>query len=497
MQSTESRATARPWLDYRAVWRWHFYAGLLSLPFVIVLSISGAIYLFKPQIEAWIERPYDRLTLDGPSATVADQVRAAVAAFPGAVPTGYELPRSADAAARILVQHRGESLRVYVHPASLQVLHAIPDRDRFMRWIFRLHGELLLGDRGSHLVELVASWTVVLVLTGLYLWWPRQSRGWGGILYPRLNHGSKVVWRDLHAVVGVWISLLTLFLLATGLPWAKFWGGYFKNVRQWTGTAVAKQDWSTGDSEDHGRPSSSTGARGVTEAGEHAGHGGGAAPAKSAASGAAPTGRVAKAKSGASRWRRGRTAVMPKDLDAFDRVAATIRPLALAHPVIITPPATNDSEEWTAASEAANRPLRTSLVVNGGTGAIVSRENFRDRHWVDQAVGIGIAAHEGQLFGWPNQILGLVTAVGLVLLSVSGAVMWWRRRDVGVLGAPPVYRGRVFSWTLLVLIGLLAIYLPLFGASLIVVLIVEKLLLVRIPPVRRWLGLAGGDHATT
>lgn len=31
---------------YRAIWRWHFYAGLLILPFLVTLALSGAIYLF-------------------------------------------------------------------------------------------------------------------------------------------------------------------------------------------------------------------------------------------------------------------------------------------------------------------------------------------------------------------------------------------------------------------------------------------------------------------
>lgn len=35
---------------YRAVWRWHFYAGLLCLPFLISLSATGALYLFKDEI---------------------------------------------------------------------------------------------------------------------------------------------------------------------------------------------------------------------------------------------------------------------------------------------------------------------------------------------------------------------------------------------------------------------------------------------------------------
>ncbi len=42
---------------YRAIWRWHFYAGIFCIPLVIWLSCTGSIYLFRPQIERWIDRP--------------------------------------------------------------------------------------------------------------------------------------------------------------------------------------------------------------------------------------------------------------------------------------------------------------------------------------------------------------------------------------------------------------------------------------------------------
>ena len=35
---------------------------------------------------------------------------------------------------------------------------------------------------------------------------------------------------------------------------------------------------------------------------------------------------------------------------------------------------------------------------------------------LDRIVGIGVAAHEGQLFGWFNQLLGLLTAIGYMTL---------------------------------------------------------------------------------
>lgn len=73
------------WPDHVVVWRWHFYAGLLCIPFVLWLAVTGALYLFKPQIDAWLDRPYGNLELTGHAASPSAQVAAAVAAVPGSV----------------------------------------------------------------------------------------------------------------------------------------------------------------------------------------------------------------------------------------------------------------------------------------------------------------------------------------------------------------------------------------------------------------------------
>jgi uncharacterized iron-regulated membrane protein len=448
------------WPDYRAVWRWHFYAGLFCIPFVLVLSLSGLIYLFKPQIEAWNERSFDNLKLAGDVKTPSAQIAAALAALPQGAFISYELPNDKASAARIVVKQGGESIRVYVQPESLQVLHTVPENDRFMRWIFRLHGELLMGSRGSNLVEIAACWTIVLLITGLFLWWPRNAIGWGGILYPRLFRGSRIFWRDIHSVVGMWISFCAIFLLLTGLPWAKFWGDYFKGVRNLTGTAVAKQDWSNSS------PAAVSGGQN-NEHGGHSEHGGG--------------------HEAASRGNSMRPAVV--DLTMIDRMIANVVALDLDAPVTVSAPG-GRAAGWKGASNTANRTRRATVTLDPKTGAITDREDFKDRHWIDRAVGFGIAAHEGALFGWFNQALGVLTTLGLVLLSVSGTVLWWQRRDAGVLGAPrPALSPRI-SWGLISVIVLLGICLPLFAATLLLVVLLDWLVLSRIPRVNRWLGLA-------
>jgi len=480
MTTTNPTATPEPrsggWPDYRAVWRWHFYAGLLCIPFVIWLACTGSIYLFKPQVEAFIDRGTDRIVVAGPAASPSAQVAAAVAAVPGSALASYETPQAPGAAVRVLVSQGADLTRVYVHPSSLEILKTVPEDDRFMEVVFRLHGELLAGERGSNIVELAACWAIVMILTGLFLWWPRQS-SLAGVIYPRFHKGSRHVWRDLHAVTGFWVSLFAIFLLLTGLPWAKNWGGYFKEVRKVTGATAAAQDWNTSRAEAAAqRRADDAGVRATAAVveDEHAQH------------------NMAVAGGGGMHHHTPgmvMPGMAPEDAYApLDRVAPTIAALKLPPPVLISPPKTPGAP-WTAKTDTPNRPQRVDFTVDGETGKLIGAKDFSQKHLIDKIVGVGIAAHEGQLFGWANQLLGLFTAIGLVLLSVSAVVLWWRRRSVGALGAPEAIARPRLSVALVVIVLALGLYLPMFGVSLLTVLAVERLVLRRIPPVRDWLGL--------
>src|SRR3954463_7553940 len=88
-------------VTYRGLWRWHFHAGMLCIPFVIVLAITGSIYVFKPQIDAFADRAVDSLTLTGRRATGEQHIAAALASLPGSRLFAYEVPRESDDAVRV------------------------------------------------------------------------------------------------------------------------------------------------------------------------------------------------------------------------------------------------------------------------------------------------------------------------------------------------------------------------------------------------------------
>ena len=58
---------------YRAVWRWHFFAGLWIVPLLIVLTLSGAIYLFDREIDGRWNRGIQTVVPQGRPLSLKEQ----------------------------------------------------------------------------------------------------------------------------------------------------------------------------------------------------------------------------------------------------------------------------------------------------------------------------------------------------------------------------------------------------------------------------------------
>lgn len=434
---------------YRTIWRWHFYAGLFVIPFILILSLTGAAYLFKPQIDRWEERAWRGLPATGAVDSDA-QVRAALVAFPGASFHYYRIPAApGDAAVVHLGLPDGGMRDVAVSPRGRVIGSADPDA-RWSAWLARLHGSLLVGRAGKLIVELAASWAIVMMLTGLYLWWPR-GRGLAGVAWPRLSLGGRTALRDLHAVTGFWVSGLALVLLFTALPWTDVWASGFRAMRAEMGWVSGVPDWKGG----------------VDPHAAHDHH------AMAAAMSTGPAPRA-----------------------PLEYIVLRARAEHMPAPAIIQPPGAPNmfgppnGNVWTLTTLTQNRPLVRKVSYDPETSIEVAREGFADKHMIDRVVNVGIAWHEGQLFGLANQLIGVATALAMIALALSGFLMWRRRKPDNALGAPPLPRDPARFKGVAAIVLLLAAFLPLLAASLVLLWIVDRLVLPRLPRAARWLGVA-------
>lgn len=432
---------------YRTIWRWHFYAGIFCIPFVITLAITGTIYLFKPQIDAWVDKPFNQLKIGSDRAMVDQQIQSALNVFPESKFLSYELPATEPQAVIINLMAEGERQRVYVDPYTLEVLKTIAYKQQFIQLVRTFHGELLAGNIGSVIIELAGCWAIVLIISGLYLWWPRDASGLAGVIYPRIKNKGRPVWRDLHAVLGFWVSVFALFLLISGLPWALVWGSAFKEVRQFVAQQQISHD-------------------------EHVQH---------------------QAQDWTSTRKQESASFRPQAYSGPIHLSNTtlkaIENLQLAHPVELSVNTANP-DQWIAKSQHQNRMLRSNVWIDNTSGEVVKREGFQQRAPLDRAISIGISAHEGQLFGWFNQLLGLLTTLALLTIAISGLVMWYQRKPETGLGAPrQLPNARAGKGVVFITLGL-ALFLPLLAMSLVVIVLVEKFLLKRSKIISQWLGLA-------
>ena len=224
------------------LWKWHIIAGLICMPFMAVLCISGSIYLFKNQFNDYAYQ--NERFVSVPSNLVrysySEQLNVAQGHSDGHI-VSVTLPGEPNRATAFRQQGKGrEQNLIYVDPYTNQINGEFHQEKSFMQTVRKLHGELLIGRGGELLIELVSSWVIVLALTGVYVWWPYKNFSVAGFLSVRTKKSRKVFWRDMHSVVGFWASAFLLIILAGGMPWTQLFGDNLKWVQTQTDTGYPK-----------------------------------------------------------------------------------------------------------------------------------------------------------------------------------------------------------------------------------------------------------------
>lgn len=418
---------------YRAVWRWHFYAGLFALPFLILLALTGGLYLFKDEIE--LARHRDLLVVAPPAQPLpADQlIAAALAAVPGTA-VKLVVPAAPDRSLDVVIDDAAGLRRsVYVDPGNGLVLGSIVQDEKLAQVLRRIHSLAILGDGPNRVIEIVAGWAVILVATGLYLWWPRGQRG--GVVTIRATPGKRVFWRDLHAVTGLVAGGFIAFLAVTGLPWSGFLGDRLNAELAARGAGYPLYLWDAA-------PESSVPLGAVTDAGWTLE----GSPVPSSAPAAHPAIPV-------------------------EQALQVIRATGIAPGFTLALPK-GATGVYTASIFPDDITRQRAVHVDQYSGRVLADVGFADYGAGAKAIEWGINVHVGQEFGPENQMLMLLACLAIIGMSLTAFTMWWKRRPARAFGVPPVPSNRVMAGATLI-IFLLSILFPLTAASLLAVALIE------------------------
>ena len=443
---------------YLAAWRWHFYAGLYVIPFFAVLAVTGMAMAWIAYIDG---RDGERIAVvpQAVAQAVSVQADAALSAIPGGTLRQYVAPRAADLAAIFRVDLDGKATMVAVDPYTATVLAEFPRRSGWYDFFDNVHSDLMLGVTGDRMLEIAASLGMVLIATGLYMWWPRNA-GWRAALVPSVARGGRAMWRSLHGVLGFWISLFLVFFLVSGLSWAGVWGE--KMVQAWSQFPAEK--WDNVPLSDDTHASMNHGPKEVPWALEQT-----PMPASGSQAGAAglPEGTEVS-------------------LDTMDKLA---RAIGFEGRYQMNVPAgetgvytfSRDSMSTDSTDPMSDRTVH----VDRYTGNILADVRYEDYSLAGKAMAVGIALHMGTMGLW-SVLANTAVCLSVLFLCASSVVMWWKRRAGGLrLSAPPLPRDMPL-WQGATFVALLvSMAFPMAGLTLLVVMVVDMLVLSRIPALKR------------
>jgi uncharacterized iron-regulated membrane protein len=492
MSATETSTRRGDAAVLRRIWRLHFWVGLFAAPVLVVLALSGLVILYSQPLDNLLNRDLlvvaegtSRVSLDDQVAVAQQQVGPEYmldAVTPPSAPdrstrVDFTAPNVPDVSESDLTQ-------VFIDPYTGQYLGqrtALSGLVGFANQMHRMFGndgptvqlpslghlinpsaypDATIGvGVGNLWMELTAVWILVLLASGIFLWWPRAIESTKPLLKIRWGRGGRIRWRDVHALTGVVLAVILICYILSGLTWSRYWG---ENWRAFSSTVAPSAEVEAASTPAQLGDYDRLGRRIPWAATDDA------IPASQ------PGGSVAA----------------PLGFAEIDRIAADEK--MVPGYAIIPPSDTTEDGQTTYGSYAVVNawPQRLSeqrtLYLDQFSGETVANATPAQDGALAKATSFGIAMHMGNQLGVLTRISATVATVGVLISVLTGFLMWWKRRPAGGTGLPnpasPATRAATPKRAIVavsVAAVALGVLFPVFGVSLLVVLAIEAVLAVR------------------
>lgn len=211
----------------RAWFKIHWILGLGAGLVLSIVGVSGAALTYEKEILQAINKSTftvtvpehgKKLPLDRLLAQVQEELKKPISAV--------ALSSDPKASMSVTVPGEGPSARRgvthYINPYTGEILPQIQGRTFFV-FMQDLHRRLTYGNVGKQIVGASSIVLLVLVVSGIYLYWPRIRRSFGKSLTFSLKSKGRYLLYSMHSAVGMWVTLLYVLAVLTGLYWSYDW----------------------------------------------------------------------------------------------------------------------------------------------------------------------------------------------------------------------------------------------------------------------------------
>ncbi|MFJ1299211.1 PepSY-associated TM helix domain-containing protein [Pseudomonadota bacterium AL_CKDN230030165-1A_HGKHYDSX7] len=255
---------------------------------------------------------------------------------------------------------------VFLDPASGREQGRRDEGEGLVAIAYDLHSALMLGQTGKAVLAIAAGAYLVLMVSGLILWWPRR---WPPSLRMVFDKGTLRALFDVHRQGGAILALLLAVCMATGayLAW--------RPIGTWI-TAASGQ------------------ARVVAPT----------LPALPAA------------------------AARPPTLDAFAAAAQAAFPDGTIGYLLYTPRLDRPMAVRMRLPDDPHPNGRSTVLLDPRTGRVLAAQRWSELDPGTRINSVVYPLHTGELGGVAGEILVGMLGLGLSVLGVSGIWLWWRRR---------------------------------------------------------------------
>jgi uncharacterized iron-regulated membrane protein len=383
---------------------------------VLTLAGTGAIWIFKDELEPLLHRAQlvvspaaERVSLDRLVATARQYTKRQYGTDRYVV-NRIEVPSRDDRSIAVFLRGpRKAHCRVFLDPYRGTALGEITDAS-FFPIVLRLHRTLFAGTCGRLLTELGTCWTMVLLASGIYLWWPRGNPAKGAVWWPRWRRNPRATLRDLHAVTGFWIAAVAALMAFTGLLYAFVWGTAYHRLTGGNNNVLAP-------------PAVPPSTQSVSD----------------------PLETVLRRVQG--KYPGSNLGILvPKKAQT-------------AHVVVV--------------HNSRGPSILSVVAVDPRDGAVMADDRLSDMPILAQWANWNYPLHAGSVLGIWSKVLWLGACLGLMTMPITGCWMWWQRKPKGQLGLPGYVPIKLRApW--LIAAAAVGIFLPLVGLSGLAFLFIDR-----------------------